>query len=290
MLKAVYTRTLAILKKVPLKLWGLSLLSWIIMLIAAALCTIPLVVLPVLFAVQAGMVAIFYKNYTDGVTPDSKPLFVAYKDFQTFKHIAGGMGWRVLWIFLWCLIPIAGPFIAVYKSIQYIFTTYILLEEPSVRALDALKKSKEYTKGYKGQIFLGIVLPYIAYFVVLVILTLLTRIPYAGILFAVIYVMLIIVFTLFAPLFFGLVEAGFYEYCRRPVKPVYSAPAAPAPAPAAPVAPAAPTAPTAPEAPAAPAAPAKTVTSAPSAITCPTCGSENSADKKFCSHCGAKLQ
>lgn len=274
MLKAAYTRTLTILKKVPVKLWGLSLLNGVVALIAACLCTIPLVALPIAFAIQAGMVAIYYKNYTDGVTPDAKPLFAAFKDFQTFKHVAGGMSWRALWLFLWLLIPIAGPFIAIYKVIQYMFTPYILLEEPSVRALDALKKSKEYTKGFKGQIFLGYVLPYIAYFFVILILLLLARIPYAGILFAIIYVLVVIVFSLFSSLFFGLVSAGFYEYCRRPAQPFYGAPAAPA----------------APVTPSAPAAPAGTITSAPATVFCTTCGTANESDKKFCSHCGAKLQ
>ena len=36
------------------------------------------------------------------------------------------------------------------------------------------------------------------------------------------------VYTLFAPLFFGLVHAGFYEYAKTPVKSTtYSAPQAP---------------------------------------------------------------
>ena len=298
MLKAVYTRTLTILKGVPIKLWGLSLLSIAIDLAAMFFFSFPILILgmfpvpvpipflyiPIILAINVGMFGVYYKNYTEGVTPDAKPLFAAFKDFQTFKHVIGGMCWQTLWLSLWALIPIAGPFLAVYKSIQYIFTPYILLEEPSVRALDALKRSKEYTMGYKGQIFLGIVLPCIAYFFVVLILSLLGLIPYVGILFIVICAIIEIIFALFASLFFGLVSAGFYEYCRRPVKPVYSAPVAPTPA--------APTAPVTP-APAAPEIPADTTetdTSASTATICPTCGRENAPDKKFCGHCGAKLQ
>jgi len=59
------------------------------------------------------------------------------------------MCWKKLWIFIWFLVPIAGPFIAVSKYYAYSFTPYILNEEKSVNATAALRKSMQDTNGYK---------------------------------------------------------------------------------------------------------------------------------------------
>ena len=34
-------------------------------------------------------------------------LFDCFRDWQTIKRVLAGMGWMILWIFLWSLIPIA---------------------------------------------------------------------------------------------------------------------------------------------------------------------------------------
>lgn len=184
-----------------------------------------------------------------------------------------------LWIFLWFLIPIAGPFIAIYKSFSYAFTPYILNEEKSVGAMDALKKSMQDTKGYKLNMFVAVVLPSVAFIVVSAILGLLALIPFVGVIFTVISVLLSLVYSLFAPMFLGLIKAGFYDYGKKPVH-------FPKPAPKI--------------------APAHTIMAPPAASdvitaqednapqndtknTCPVCGHENTPDKKFCMKCGAKL-
>ena len=257
MIKSIYARTLTILKRIPVKLWGLSLLNLLFLSLLPVIgVNIPFVSIPVTVALQAGMILIFYKTYSTGDVPDSKPMFVAFKDFKTFKHIAGGMCWMYLWIFLWALIPVAGVVFAIYKAIQYSFTPYILMEEPEVGAMDALKKSMEDTKGLKLQIFIGSTLPVIAYTVVLSIFAALGLIDGpVGVLFVVLSSILTLIFTLFAPLFFGLIKAGFYEYGKKPVKKATQSTAA----------------------------------SHLPPVTCTACGTVNAGEEKFCSKCGGKL-
>ena len=256
MIKAVYSRTLTILKKIPVKLWGLSLLNGLLVSLLPVLGVNLLIVsLPLTAALEAGMILIYYMTYSTGDIPDSKPMFAAFKDFQKFKHIAGGMCWMYLWIFLWLLIPFAGIFFAVYKAIQYSFTPYILLEEPEVRALDALKKSKEDTKGLKLGIFLGTIVPALAYCVLIMIfIGTAVLVNPAGLPFLIIASVLLLIYSLFAPLFFGLVEAGFYEYGKKPAvkKAAAFTPNLPP-------------------------------------VTCSACGTVNAGGEKFCSKCGGKL-
>lgn len=255
MIRAIYTRTFNVLKGIPVKLWGLSLLNALLVTLIPLLgVNIPLVSIPLYAALNAGMIAIYYKTYSTGDTPDVKQMFTAFASFKDFKHIAGGMCWMYLWLFLWALIPIAGPVIAVYKSIQYSFTPYILLEEKSVRAFDALKKSKDDTKGCKAKIFLGVMLPVAAYIVAVMIFLALAAIPAAGAVFLIIALILTLIFSLVAPLFLGLAEAGFYEYCKKPAKVTPDESSEP-----------------------------KTY------VKCPSCGTDNSSDKKFCIKCGSKM-
>lgn len=278
MIKSIYMRTLEIFKRIPVKLWGISLLSGLLSLIVLIIGALPVIIIPVIAAINAGMIAVYYKAYNGGEA-DTKTLLGAFSDFKTFKHVAGGMCWMYLWIFIWALIPIAGPFIAIYKGLSYAFTPYILNEEKSVGAADALKKSMQDTKGYKLNMFAALLLPNVAFGVISFILGLLALIPFVGILFAVINFIVSIVYGLLAPMFLGLVSAGFYEYGK---KPAYSAKNSHQILP-----------------------PVRTVTAPPvsdviitseDGVTqssgtkaCPVCGRENTPDKKFCMKCGAKL-
>ena len=290
MVRSIYTRTLNILSTLPFKLWGLSLLSGLLSIIVMIFGFLPIITIPVIAVLNAGMVAVYFAAY-NGHDVSSKMLFSGYKNFG---HIAGGMCWRTLWIVLWALIPIAGPFIAIYKSYQYAFTPYILNEEKEVDALDALKKSMQDTNGYKLQMFIASIIPAAIYFVVSLVLSLFGLIPFVGVFFRVVSSIISIAYSLVAPMFFGLVEAGFYEYGKKPVRA--SAPQ-PQPQPTQPA-----TDSTTPNeiytAPTVTAAPAETATEETAALEmvqpapaniCSVCGYENTPDKKFCTKCGAKL-
>ena len=254
MIKGIYSRTLYILGKLPFRLWGISLLGGLLSFIVSVLgVNVPIISIPVVAAITAGLAAVYYSVY-NGSEAESKTLLSPFTDFKTFAHTAGGMCWKDLWLLLWFLIPIAGPVIALIKSLAYAFTPYILLREKEISATDALKKSMEDTKGLKLNMFIAVILPTVAYVFLSIILSLLSIIPYVGILFLIINVLLSLIYGLFAPMFLGLLRAGFYEYGKKPKK-------------------------SAPQLSAAQGEP----------IVCPVCGKENDADKKFCGKCGAKL-
>ncbi len=248
MIKSIYQRTLHILSRLPFKLWGLSLLSGLLSVIVMIFGVLPIITIPVIAVINAGMIAVYFAAY-NGQDVSSEQLLGGFKNF---KHVAVGMCWRSLWIFLWALIPVAGPFFAIYKTYQYAFTPYILNEEKEVGALDVLKKTKQDTKGYKRYMFAAEIIPAVAYFVVTGILSLLGLIPYVGVFFKIVATIISVVYSLVSPMFFGLVQAGFYEYARKPVQK---------------------------------AIPVQTSVR----VTCPKCEHENYGGQKFCMKCGAKI-
>lgn len=251
MISIIYRRVLNIFKAIPLKAWGLSLLGGLLSVLVLIFGFLPIITIPVIAALEAGMASMYLAAYK-GQEVSSNQLLGG---FRNFKHVAGGMCWQYLWIFLWCLIPLAGPVIAIIKSISYSFTPYILISEPFVGALDALKQSMQDTKGHKAQIFAAVILPSLAFIILSTILTVLSFIPFAGILFAVINILVSLIYGLFAPLFLGLVQAGFYEYVRKPAPSFSSADSA----------------------------------ASGENVTCCVCGQENRTNTKFCIKCGAKI-
>ena len=276
----IYKRAFNVLSKMPFKLWGLSLLSSLLTILVLVFGVLPIVIVPVIAVLSAGMAAVYLDGF-NGKEVYSDQLFKGFKDFW---RTAGGMCWKKLWIFIWFLVPIAGPFIAISKYYAYSFTPYILNEEKSVNATAALRKSMQDTNGYKLQMFCAEFIPNLLIYAVMAILALLSKIPFVGILFAVITVIVQLVYTLFAPLFFGLVHAGFYEYAKTPVKSTtYSAPQVPQTpqVQSAPVQTPVQTQTTEQAAP--------TENNTPKPITCPVCDSVNAPNTHFCYKCGSKL-
>ena len=256
MIRSIYMRAFNILKSKPLMLWGLSLLSGFLTVLILIFSAIPIITIPVIAAINAGMAIVYLDGY-NGKEVHSEQLF---EGFKNFPHVAGGMCWRALWILLWLLIPAAGPFIAIVKSLSYAFTPYILMREPNISATEALKKSMIDTKGYKLNMFGAIIVIPLAYVIASLILGLLALIPFVGIVFAGISTIVSLVYGLLAPLFLGLVRAGFYEYAKKPVSYSYSHNPNTA-----------------------------LHTAQGDAVKCPFCGIENTPDKKFCIKCGTKL-
>lgn len=278
MIKLIYIRTIDIFKRVPVKLWGISLLSGLLSILVVLFGGLPIITIPAAAGLSAGMAAVYYKVYTGGEA-NSKTMLSAFSDLKTFRHVAGGLCWMYLWIILWFLIPIAGPFIAIYKGISYSFTPYILNEEKSVSGLEAIKKSMRDTQGIKANIFAAVIIPAAAYWIVSIILSLLGLIPFVGVIFRIISFIVSLAYAILAPMFFGLVKAGFYDYGKKPASngTVQAAPVIPA------VNAEAAKADTA-EA----AAPSEKAVN-PAENICSVCGNSNSPETKFCMKCGAKL-
>ena len=246
MVTSIYKKAFAVLRQKPVTLWGISLLCGLLELLAfIGFGAVPVGAFIVAWALEAGMAMIYLNSYRTGLKPKSTYLFAAFKK-DRFWRVVGGLAWMELWIFLWALIPIVGIVFAVIRAYEYRFTPYILMTRDDVKATDAIKLSKQETMGYKGKMFWADMLIVLLYLAAALVLLILSLIPFIGVLFRVVNTLLSIAFSLFAPLFLGIVQAAFYVETK-------SAPAAPAqptpPTIPAPVAPAAPTAPAAPEAP-----------------------------------------
>ncbi len=211
-----YKGSLAILKKKPILLWGLTLLTQFLAFMASVLGMLPIIVLPVTWALSVGLAGLYLKGYRgDDVKTDD-----VFTGFKQFIKVACGMAWMVLWVVIWALIPIVGPIFAVIKLYEYAFVPYILLEKPEYSATEALKKSKEMTCGYKAQMFWSQAFVVIAFIAVLIVMIFFVRIPYIGGLFGFILFLFIAAVALFAPIFLGLIQAGFYDTSDKASTPM----------------------------------------------------------------------
>ena len=217
MLMKIYGKAYSVLMKKPLKLWGISLLYILLASVLTALCgaAIPALGIAVTLLMGTSMTMIFLFGYR-GEEVKVVQLFSCFKDWQTIKRVLLGMSWMALWIFLWSLIPVAGPFIALIRMYEYRLTPYILVTEPDVSITEAIEVSKKRTDGYKLQMFLADLLVYGIVFVVNLVLGLIAGlcvayVPALGVLFSLILIVLDIVIFALVPLFVGLVQAAFYE-------------------------------------------------------------------------------
>lgn len=207
MIENIYENAVRILMKKPLRLWGISLLNTLLAVLISIFGVLPIVTIPVMLTLTAGMSVIYLDGYR-GREAESEQLFAGFKNFA---HVAGGMCWKSLWVLIWALIPIAGIVFAVIKSFSYAFVPYILIEKPNISATQALKQSIEQTNGKKLKMFVAWLLPIAAVAVVSLVLSLLAMIPYAGIVFTVINILFTIAYSALMPLFLGLISAGFYD-------------------------------------------------------------------------------
>ncbi len=217
-----YKNALAVILKKPIMLWGLSLLSGLLGTLASVL-TFPIFALGIIinYLLTCGMA----KVYIDGLlgkAVNSDQLFAGFN--SKFLKVAGGMAWKSLWVFIWALIPIVGPFIALVKSYSYSFVPYILMTRPEVSATQAIRLSMEMTKGKKLQMFFADFCIIVGAFIIGLVLSLFSLIPVFGVLFSLAYALFMLATVLFLPIFSGLYQAWFYTGT------VAAAPVAPAPA------------------------------------------------------------
>jgi len=202
---------MAILKRRPILLWGISLMFSLLNFIAIFFCALPIIYVPVVAVLEVGMISIFLAGYR-GAHFETAMLFSGFSDF---KRIAGGMLWMSLWILIWGLIPFAGIVMVIIKSYSYRFVPYLLLTDKEIKPTDTLKLSMGMTKGYRGKMFGADILVFVIVFAAGLILGLMGRIPAIGGFFYFLLVALMILCVMFLPLFAGLIKAAFFDEIER---------------------------------------------------------------------------
>lgn len=83
----IYKRAFNVLSKMPFKLWGLSLLSSLLTILVLVFGVLPIVIVPVIAVLSAGMAAVYLDGF-NGKEVYSDQLFKGFKDFW---RTAGGM-------------------------------------------------------------------------------------------------------------------------------------------------------------------------------------------------------
>ncbi len=231
MVKYILKKSLSVLSQKPIMLWGVSLMSSVIIfLITVTGILVPIITIPVILTITAGMSALYLDGY-NGRPISSKQLFKGFSRGYV-PRVAGGMCWYYLWSLIWAFVPIVG----IVKSYSYRFTPYILITRPEIDATDALKISMLETKGYKLMMFLADLLIAAAAIVAVAVLTALSAIPHVGFVFGIISALFNFALWLFLPLFYGIVGAAFYQetkngtFTAAAYKPASYNPAANAPA------------------------------------------------------------
>lgn len=203
----IFSKSFSVLEKKPLLLWGLSLLYSLLCTLAVVFGCLPIIWIPIILVLSVGMTAVFLDGYR-GKAISSEQLFIGFKNF---KHFCGGMAWAALWVFIWGLIPIVGIVFAVMKAYSYRFVPYILLADIEISPTDAMRKSIEQTKGYCGRMFGADILIVGGILVATLLFYVLSCIPYMGIIFSIIYFLVIVCISAIAPLVFGTIQAAFYD-------------------------------------------------------------------------------
>lgn len=231
MVSSIYKKTFSVLMKRPFRLWGISLLAEFLCLVAyAGFIGVPAAAFCAARLLSASMAMIFLNSYRTGLEPKTAYLFASFKKDRILR-VLGGMAWMQLWIFLWSLIPIVGIVFGIIRMYEYRFVPYILMTRDDVKPTDAIKISKQETMGYKGKMFGADILLGAVYLGAFLVFTLLGKIPYLGVLFRILWVLIAIAYGLLAPLFSGIMQAAFYVEIqnRRAAGPQPSAPAQPVP-------------------------------------------------------------
>ena len=186
MVRSIYKKAFAVLKKKPVTLWGISLLCALLALVAlVGFGMLPIGAFIVGIALEAGMAMIYLNTYRTGLEPKTAYLFSAFRKEHVW-HVLGGMAWMYLWIFLWSMIPVVGIVFGVIRAYEYRVTPYILMTRDDVKPTEAIKVSKAETMGYKGKMFGADMLATGAWIVGIAVLSLLGAIPYLGVLFKIV--------------------------------------------------------------------------------------------------------
>ncbi|MCC8160160.1 MAG: hypothetical protein LIO53_02400 [Oscillospiraceae bacterium] len=206
----VLGRSLSILVKFPVRLWGISLFCTAVELVVLlAGIFVPIISIPIVVTISTGMSVIYLNGY-NGIVPTSAQLFDGFKKGNA-QRVIGGSCWKVLWQLIWLCVPVAN----IVKALQYAFTPYILMQRPDVSPTEALKVSMRETRGYKARIFGAQFLVILIVALIHGILSALGVLPYIGVVAKVVLALFALATNLFLPLLQGLINAGYYDEAQK---------------------------------------------------------------------------
>ena len=131
--------------------WGLAIGTFVLYsLIAGSIQSIPIVgVITSLIISGPFEIGIAFFSLSISRNQDAK-LEQIFQGFKNFGTALGAYLLRSLFIFLWTLLLIIPGIIA---AISYSMTFYILADDNSIGAMDAIDKSKKMMDGYKWKCF-----------------------------------------------------------------------------------------------------------------------------------------
>lgn len=133
---------------------NLALIYFIfVLLIGAASVIVPFVGSLVISVCSGAFIFSFIsiaKNVYLGINVKVENLFDGFKEFGRAFVIYLLME---VYVLLWCLIPIVGPFIAMVKGYSYAMAPYIALDNPDMGYNDCITRSREIMDGHKWQLF-----------------------------------------------------------------------------------------------------------------------------------------
>ena len=116
MIFTIYRKAFEALMKQPARLWGISILSGILSFVFSLLFGFALGVgVCIGILLNVGMAMVYLHGYR-GEGVHTIQLFDPFGSLESVKRTLCGMGWKMLWSYIWLLIPIAGPVIFIYKS------------------------------------------------------------------------------------------------------------------------------------------------------------------------------
>lgn len=102
----------------------------------------------------AGAATLGYTRYNLELVRGNRPKAdLVMSGFNTFGRAWFTAFWVALWIMIWSIIPIAGVFFGIWKTLSYSMIFHISVDYPEINGRELLTESKWLTKGHCGKLF-----------------------------------------------------------------------------------------------------------------------------------------
>lgn len=132
--------------------WGISILvCFLYSVILSVLGYIPIAGAIATFLISGAFMYGLYAFFLQQARGQQPELGVMFSGFQKFGATLVLYLLMMIFVLLWSLLLIIPGIIA---ALSYSMAFFLLLDNPNLKAMDALRQSKEMMKGYKGKLFM----------------------------------------------------------------------------------------------------------------------------------------